>query len=431
MKKLHSRVTLRFALSVVSALLLPAAFSPAGALGASAYVDTSHDDLAYLAGNGEKNNVSFSVSGRTFTVTDTGATISAGTGCTTVNANQVTCTDVPGGPINFVGVGAGDQDDSVTINGPIPSWVDGGSGNDRLVGGTSNDWLWGNVGDDYLDSGLGSDLMSGGDGSDVADFSSRTGALTITLDGNWGDGEAGENDNIGYTIEEVRSGSGNDTITGGSAANSLKGGAGNDTLSGGAGDDTIDGGPGQDSLHGGDGNDAIRSRDGITDQLTCGAGTDTTYVDPIDTFASDCEVNDTGAGPGNGSESPQSPLALLPASLTMSRGGSVSVRIYCPHTFGTRCVGTVTLVEVRTRRRVAATSRARLRKRLGRGKYSVPAGTSKPIQVTISREGRRRVLNKKRVQCKASAVTRGTNGKRSSAKRKITVMTPKRRTDKS
>ncbi len=148
----------------------------------------------------------------------------------------------------------------------------------------------------------------------------------------------------------MRSGSGNDTITGGSAANSLNGGAGNDTLTGGAGDDTIDGGAGQDSLHGGDGNDALRSRDGVTDQLTCGAGADTTYVDPIDTFASDCEVNDTGVGgPGNGS--PQSPLALLPASLTMSRGGSVSVRIYCPSTFGTRCDGTVTLVEVRREER--------------------------------------------------------------------------------
>jgi hypothetical protein len=422
-------VTLRVALCVVSALLLPAAFSPAGALGASAQVDKTHDDLAYLAGNGEKNNISVSVSGRTFTVTDTGATISAGTGCTSVNANQVTCTDIPGGPINYVGVGAGDQDDSVTINGSTPSWVDGGGGNDRLIGGTVNDWLWGSAGDDYLDGRLGSDLVSGGDGTDVADFSSRTGALTITLDGNAGDGEAGENDNIGDTIEEIRSGSGNDTVTGGPAANSLNGGAGNDTLTGGAGDDAIDGGAGQDSLNGGDGNDAIRSRDGVTDQLTCGVGADTTYVDPIDTFASDCEVNDTGAGPGNGS--PQSPLALLPASLTMSSGGFVSVRIYCPSTFGTRCAGTITLVEVRGRRGVAATSRVSSGRRLGRGKFSVPAGTSKPMKVHISREGRRRVLDRKRVQCKASAVTRGTNGTRSSIKKKITVKAPKRKAGRS
>ena len=408
--------------------MLPA-ISPAGALGASASVDKEHDALAYLAATGEKNNVSVSVSGRTFTVTDTGATISAGTGCTSVNPNQVTCTDVPGGPINYVGVVAGDLDDSVTINGSTASWLDGGSGNDRLVGGPGNDWLWGSAGDDYLDSRLGADLMNGGDGKDVADFSSRTGALTITLDGNAGDGEAGENDNVGNTIEEVLSGSGNDTITGGSAANSLNGGAGNDTLTGGAGDDAIDGGAGQDSLHGGDGNDALRSRDGVTDQLTCGAGTDTTYVDPIDAFASDCEVNDTGVGgPGNGS--PQSPLALLPASLTMSRGGSVSVRIYCPSTFGTRCTGTVTLVEVRGKSGVAAMSLARS-KTIGRGKFSVPAGTSKPMKVHISREGRRRVLDRKRVQCKASAVTRGTNGKRSSAKKKITVKAPKRKAGKS
>ena len=209
----------------------------------------------------------------------------------------------------------------------------------------------------------------------------------------------------------------------------MKGGAGNDTLTGGAGDDTIDGGPGQDSLSGGDGNDALRSRDSIMDQLTCGVGTDTTYADPIDTIASDCEVNDTGAG--NGSESPKNSLALLPASLTMSRAGYVSVRIYCPITFGTRCVGRVTLVEGGSKLRVATTSRASSRKNLGRAKFSVAAGKSKPIQVHISRDGRRRVLNRKRVQCKASAVTRGTNGTRASAKKKITIKAPKRKSGKS
>jgi hypothetical protein len=430
MKKLHSRVTLRVALCVLSALLLPAAFSPAGALGASAKVDKVHDALSYLAATGEKNNVSVSVSGRTFTVTDTGATISVGTGCTSVNPNQVTCTDVPGGPINYVGVVAGDLDDSVTINGSTASWLDGGSGNDRLVGGTGNDWLWGSAGDDYLESGLGPDLLSGGDGFDIADYSARTGALTITLDSNASDGESGENDNVSYTIEEVRGGSGNDTVTGSSAANSLKGGAGNDTLSGGAGNDTIEGGPGQDSLGGGDGNDALRSRDGLIDQLTCGAGADTADADPVDTIATDCEVNDPGPGAGDGSESPQSPLALLPSSLRMSRGGYVYVRIYCPSSFGTRCTGTISFVRVAGKRRVAAAS-ARSRKRLGRKKFSVAAGTSKEMQVHISREGRRRVLKKKRVACKASAVTRGTNGKRAGATKKITVKAPKRKGGKS
>jgi hemolysin type calcium-binding protein len=421
---------LRAALCALCALFLSAALFPTGALAASAYVDKTHDDLAYVAANGERNNVSFSVSGRNFTVTDTGAPISAGLGCTSVNANQVTCTDVPGGPINYLGVGAGDMDDNVTITGATPSWVDGGGGNDHLVGGSANDWLWGSTGDDFLEGGLGADLTNGGDGWDVADFSARTGAVTVTLDGTAGDGQAGEHDNVSYTVEEVRGGSGNDSLTGGSAANSLKGNAGNDTLTGGAGDDTIDGGPGQDSLAGGDGNDALRGRDGSADQITCGAGSDSADADPIDTIDADCEVN-AAPGAGDGSKGPQSPLALLPGVLRMSKGGTVSVRIYCPSTFGTRCTGTITFVEVRRKLRTVAVSRSSPSKRLGRKKYSVRAGTSKEFEVQISREGRRRVLKKKKVQCKASAVVRGTNGTRTSASKKITVKAPKQKGGKS
>ena len=46
----------------------------------------------------------------------------------------------------------------------------------------------------------------------------------------------------GVTIENARSGSGNDTLIGNDAANLLVGGAGNDTLDGGGGNDTLIGG---------------------------------------------------------------------------------------------------------------------------------------------------------------------------------------------
>ena len=59
----------------------------------------------------------------------------------------------------------------------------------------------------------------------------------------------------GVTIENARSGSGNDTLTGNEAANRLDAGAGNDNVSGGAGDDILIGGLGQDVLSGGDGSD--------------------------------------------------------------------------------------------------------------------------------------------------------------------------------
>ena len=59
----------------------------------------------------------------------------------------------------------------------------------------------------------------------------------------------------GTTIEDARSGSGNDSLIGNEAANSLDGGAGNDALSGGGGGDVLIGGAGSDSLAGGGGGD--------------------------------------------------------------------------------------------------------------------------------------------------------------------------------
>ena len=62
----------------------------------------------------------------------------------------------------------------------------------------------------------------------------------------------------GVTIENARSGAGNDTLTGNDAANILDSGAGNDTLAGGAGNDTLIGGEGTDALSGGEGSDVFR-----------------------------------------------------------------------------------------------------------------------------------------------------------------------------
>lgn len=59
------------------------------------------------------------------------------------------------------------------------------------------------------------------------------------------------------TIENARTGAGNDTITGNDAANRLEGGAGNDELNGGEGDDTLVGGTGNDTIEGGGGNDTV------------------------------------------------------------------------------------------------------------------------------------------------------------------------------
>ena len=61
----------------------------------------------------------------------------------------------------------------------------------------------------------------------------------------------------GVTIENARSGAGNDTLTGNEAANRLESGAGNDTLTGNDGNDTLVGGVGKDVLIGGAGGDVF------------------------------------------------------------------------------------------------------------------------------------------------------------------------------
>ncbi|AIC25934.1 hemolysin-type calcium-binding protein [Rhizobium etli bv. mimosae str. IE4771] len=62
-------------------------------------------------------------------------------------------------------------------------------------------------------------------------------------------------DNVASLIENVKAGSGSDTIVGNEADNTLWGNAGNDTLTGDSGNDTLDGGTGIDKISGGVGND--------------------------------------------------------------------------------------------------------------------------------------------------------------------------------
>src|SRR5207248_9119386 len=240
--------------------------------------------------------------------------------------------------------------------------------NDTLKGGSASDWLFGNTGDDTLDGGLGADLLSGGDGNDLADYSSRTNAVTISLDGKPGDGEAGENDNVSSSIENVTTGSGNDAITGSAFANTLSGGPGNDTIAGAGGDDTLDGGLGQDSLDGGDGNDRLASRDTALDAVVCGAGTDSVTADRLDTIAADCEQVDRGVVPIQ-----PTVLDLIPSVLPMTHDGWIRLRLRCPKSFRQTCRGTIRLELPATGARQATVSRVAKRVVLASTGYSVRA----------------------------------------------------------
>src|SRR3954453_13928454 len=105
----------------------------------AATATTADGNLRYAALAGEVNNVSFArVSGDTFRVTELGATVTAGTGCTQQSANVVTCTTQAGRPII---ANLGDQNDRAVSRTSRSVQLFGEDGNDRLAGASGRDTL--------------------------------------------------------------------------------------------------------------------------------------------------------------------------------------------------------------------------------------------------------------------------------------------------
>lgn len=147
----------------------------------------------------------------------------------------------------FVGIGAAAAAEDTVINFEN---VEGGRRNDTLVGNTAANTLEGGDGDDTLTGGGGKDTLLGGIGSDTALFTTAAGNIVATL----GAGAAvstitvaGVADAKLGDIENLSTGSGNDTLTGNGSVNKLDGGIGNDVLKGLAGNDTLDGDGGVDT----------------------------------------------------------------------------------------------------------------------------------------------------------------------------------------
>jgi Ca2+-binding RTX toxin-like protein len=374
---------MRRALLVIAAFICLVAPSVADAATAT----TVDGPLRYTAAPGEVNNVTFArVSGNTFRVTETGATIVAGTGCTQASPNQVTCTTGNGRPIIAA---LGDQNDTATsrtsravqffgedgndrlagnsgrdsLNGGNgDDNLMGGSNNDRLAGGAGNDQLFGNQGNDNLQGGDGNDLLDGGSnndfesggngddtlrqgttpngadnlngdaGNDTVDYSARSAPVNVSLDDQPGDGDrrTTERDNVRSSIDRVLGGAGSDVLIG-------RDGAG-DTLVGGAGDDVINPLRGDDHVDGGPGIDQITLRDLSADDVVCGDGVDSVAADERDSAAPDCEkVRRTAA----------MSIALVGRAATPT----VPVRVACPSSAFKACGGRViirTLAKVQT-----------------------------------------------------------------------------------
>jgi Ca2+-binding RTX toxin-like protein len=153
---------------------------------------------------------------------------------------------VAGGPGDDHLVG-GDNEDTIT-GGAGDDLLEGGNGSDTLSGGAGADSLDGGPLDDDLDGGAGPDRLTGGGGSDRADYGARDAPVSVTLDGQADDGEAGEGDNVADDVHTLAGGSAGDFLVGGTGDDILQGNGGDDVLAGGpSGNDRFTGGPGMDT----------------------------------------------------------------------------------------------------------------------------------------------------------------------------------------
>lgn len=116
---------------------------------------------------------------------------------------------------------ASDSDDDTDTTANI---LEGGDGDDLIYGSSGDDKLYGGSGDDTLYGMGGTDLIYGGDGSDSIDLSDSVSNLEIDLSSNSSNGDRID------SIENIRSGSGNDVLDGDENDNIIEGGPGSDTI---------------------------------------------------------------------------------------------------------------------------------------------------------------------------------------------------------
>jgi hypothetical protein len=109
--------------------------------------------------------------------------------------------------------------------------------------------------------------------------------------------------------------------------------------------------------------------------------------------------------------------------LTLASTGIVRVRVRCPADATGGCQGAVAVEALGGSGKASAyRASASKRRHSKNGAFSVKAGKSKVIKVRISRNGRRRVLQQRKLKCKVSAVDK--SGK-VTASQTVTVKAPK------
>jgi Ca2+-binding RTX toxin-like protein len=379
------------------------------------------DAVAFTAAAGERNNVVITQTGDAssldydFIVSDTGATLTSGAGCTSVDQHTARCAGSQNGLLVLtVSVKLGDADDQLHVTPPVSQYpaalyAKGGPGNDelfaasriqfdRLNGGRGNDRLYGADGDDRLlggggrdelyggaggdqladgdrdgrhgGAGPGSDLLDGGDGNDAVSYAKRTAPVFVNLGDELPDGERGERDRL-TSIESITGGRGNDRLVGDRGPNGLDGGGGRDRLRGRAGDD------------------ALALQAGIA---ACGRGKDRVVASPLGSsdilayLRPDCEAIDDGRF-----------LHRLPVYPAVIRARYVRYRLWSPSAsedlFPLASSGTLRLREASGQHRL-----------LGRGRFPLREWTGQRVKVRLTALGRRLVTRHRGVKAKVALI---------------------------
>jgi len=149
--------------------------------------------------------------------------------------------DMSGGSGNDVM--RGDAGNDTMRGGAGDDTIFGNSGNDVIYGGRGNDVVDGGSGDDVFIGGAGDDVYRGGSGFDTLDYSNTRADLTVDMSKHTVTGRG--NDQI-WSVEQIRTGSGDDTIKGDKRDNVIDAGAGDDIIRSMGGADTLTGGAGND-----------------------------------------------------------------------------------------------------------------------------------------------------------------------------------------
>jgi hypothetical protein len=139
---------------------------------------------------------------------------------------------------------------------PIPAFIDGGSGNDRIRSGSGDDEIIGGEGNDRIETNDGDDLVTDRSG-DNRIWTGNGNDVVVTGPGN----------------DRIATGDGNDVIQSGAGANQVFAGDGNDWIESGDGDDLIASGAGDDYVVAGGGNNQVLLQAG-DDIAVAGSGND-------------------------------------------------------------------------------------------------------------------------------------------------------------